>query len=400
MTPEELLDATVAKARKVPIGGRVDAAEVARQAIAQARLEGRVRRARRGRFAAGAAAAVAVLGVCWGLWAATRQPVVAVSSAKVTIEVGARGQEPRDAVQDPRMEPRRLRLATGDVLIGAPTVDFDILSETRDRVVRLSAGEMVFDVAHQPDGRFVVHADDVSVTVLGTVFAVRREPGAVGVRVFEGAVLVQGDEEVLRLSAGDEWASGPLSEVEDWRIRSEREWRRIVEDGHREERRARTERARSNPTARPPSSESPDPPEPSGDAPELARARAMLARGDFEAALLSSDAHDDDGGWLLLRADALRGLGRADEAARAYETAARSLDRNRRVGAAFAAAQLRARNAPDEALRLLEHFDVTSRTSPLEERARALQIQLLYRVGRTDEGDAEALAYEERFGNP
>ncbi len=404
MTPDELLDATLAKARKVPIGGGIDPAEVAREAIARARVEGRVRRAGRGRFVAGAAAAVAALGVCWGAWAATREPATGASIAKTAQEAQAERAAPVEATQNRMVEPRRLRLSTGDVLIGAPSVEFDVLSETRERVVRLSSGEMVFDVAHRPDGRFVVHANDVSVTVLGTVFAVRREQGAVGVRVFEGTVLVRDDQgaELRRLEAGDEWTSGSLNEAAGWRSRSEREWRRIVDDGHRDERRAPARRARSNTRERPhpPAVESSSPRVEDGPAPALARARAMLARGDFEAALLSSQPHEDDGAWLLLRADALRGLGRAGEAARTYERAARFLDRNRRFGAAFAAAQLRARISPEDALRLLEEFGVTSRTSPLEERARALQIQLLYRVGRTDEGDAEALAYEERFGSP
>ncbi len=421
MTPEELLDATLEKARKVPIGGKVDAAELARRAIESARIEARVRRARRGRFLAGAAAAVAVLTLGWGAWTATRgwndEDRAATSTdardgARESESAPSRGVPAGDGRRGSSAESRRLRLASGDVLVGSPGGAFEVVAEERDRVVRLDEGDVLFDVVHRPRGSFVVRADDFSVTVLGTVFSVRREGDAIGVRVFEGSVLVRGadGDEVQRLGAGDLWVSRALAGMDEWRNRSEREWRVIAGEGGRAERRAppagaNARRAASTQSegraeaAGPEAREALAGEDRSPADPELTSARARLAEGDFEAVLRACDAHPTEGAWLLLRADALRGLGRNEAAARAYEAAARSLADHRRVQAAFAAAQLRGEASPESALRLLARFGVTRVSSPLEERARALRIRLLRSVGRDDEADAEELAYEERFGD-
>ena len=405
MTPEELLDATLAKARKVPVGGRVDPAEAARRSIESARIEARVVRARRGRFLAGAAVAVAVLGLGWGAWSLTRgwasDEGAAVAAGRESQGEGA--PAPAVAPDAPAVVEPRLRLASGDVLIGSPRVAFEVLSDQGERVVRLDDGEMLFDVVHQPSGSFVVRTDDFTVTVLGTVFSVRREDDTIGVRVFEGSVLVRGTDgaELQRLGAGDLWVSGALDDLERWRVRSEREWNAIVRDGHRSERRAalagpvESARVGDGPAAaeEPPSNEA------ASSAGPMASARSMLARGDFEEVLRASEGHAAEGEWLLLRADALRGLGRSDEAARSYESAAQRLRDDRRIQAAFAAAQLRAETAPAAAARLLERFGVIRASSPLEERARALQIRLLRSLDRHEEADAAELAYEDRFGS-
>ena len=68
MSPDELLEATLAKALDAPVGREVDVDEVTRRALERARLEAHGERARRGRFAAGAVAAAAVLLGVGGLW--------------------------------------------------------------------------------------------------------------------------------------------------------------------------------------------------------------------------------------------------------------------------------------------------------------------------------------------
>lgn len=413
MTPEELLDATLAKARKVPIGGEVDPGEVARKAIESARIEARVRRARRGRFLAGAAAAAAVLTIAWGTWSALRGWTEGDRAAGATAErqvVGESEGEPSSEatatrVEAPRrskVELRRLRLASGDILVGSPDVAFVVLSEERDRVIHLDGGDMLFDVVHEPRGSFVVRTGGFSIVVLGTVFSVRREGGAIGVRVFEGSVLVRDPEgdELQRLGAGELWVSGPLDGMEEWASRAEREWRDVALEGRRAERRAPARPGASEGRANP-AGAGDDPShgdEGPADDPPLTRARERLAGGDFEAVLRMSDERSAEGAWLLLRADALRGLGRDEAAARAYEAAARVLRDDRRTQAAFAAAQLRAETSPESALALLARFDVTRSSSALEERARALRIRLLRGLGRDDEADAEELAHDERFG--
>lgn len=61
---------------------------------------------------------------------------------------------------------------------------------TRRREVWLDDGEAFFEIAHDADHPFVVHAGDKTVTVLGTKFSVRREAGKVTVAVLHGRVRV------------------------------------------------------------------------------------------------------------------------------------------------------------------------------------------------------------------
>ncbi|WP_343528217.1 FecR domain-containing protein [Sphingomonas sp.] len=59
------------------------------------------------------------------------------------------------------------------------------------RAVWLDRGEAYFDVAHDTNHPFVIHAGDRVVTVLGTRFSVRRDGGMVTVAVVEGRVRVE-----------------------------------------------------------------------------------------------------------------------------------------------------------------------------------------------------------------
>lgn len=59
------------------------------------------------------------------------------------------------------------------------------------RAVWLYQGEAFFDVTHDPDRAFVVHAGDRRVVVLGTQFSVRRDKDRVRVAVADGRVRVE-----------------------------------------------------------------------------------------------------------------------------------------------------------------------------------------------------------------
>jgi transmembrane sensor len=59
------------------------------------------------------------------------------------------------------------------------------------RVVHLYQGEAFFNVTHDPNRAFVVHAGDRRVVVLGTQFSVRRDRERVQVTVAEGRVRVE-----------------------------------------------------------------------------------------------------------------------------------------------------------------------------------------------------------------
>lgn len=62
--------------------------------------------------------------------------------------------------------------------------------DRKGRAVWLDRGEAYFEVAHDPQRPFVVHAGDRTVTVLGTKFSVRRDGDQVEVAVIEGRVRV------------------------------------------------------------------------------------------------------------------------------------------------------------------------------------------------------------------
>lgn len=66
------------------------------------------------------------------------------------------------------------------------------------RRVRLEYGEAVFDVAHDKARPFVVTTDDVTVTAVGTEFAVRVKNAGVAVTVTEGVVEVKREHNALR----------------------------------------------------------------------------------------------------------------------------------------------------------------------------------------------------------
>lgn len=61
----------------------------------------------------------------------------------------------------------------------------------KSRAVWLDEGEAYFEVAHDPNHPFVIHAGKRTVTVLGTKFSVRREGDHVEVAVIEGRVRVE-----------------------------------------------------------------------------------------------------------------------------------------------------------------------------------------------------------------
>jgi transmembrane sensor len=58
------------------------------------------------------------------------------------------------------------------------------------RLVRLTRGQALFEVAHDRNRPFTVEAADRQITALGTVFEVRVDPGRVNVVLFQGRVVV------------------------------------------------------------------------------------------------------------------------------------------------------------------------------------------------------------------
>jgi transmembrane sensor len=76
----------------------------------------------------------------------------------------------------------------------ATRVRVDLSQETRR--VDLERGEALFEVAHDPNRPFVVHAGNKRVIAVGTKFSVRREGENIQVVVTEGKVRIEGDRGV------------------------------------------------------------------------------------------------------------------------------------------------------------------------------------------------------------
>jgi tetratricopeptide (TPR) repeat protein len=137
----------------------------------------------------------------------------------------------------------------------------------------------------------------------------------------------------------------------------------------------------------------------------LARARAELAANRLEGALeLAKQAEARGaakGAWRLVTADALRGLGRASEAAEAFELAAYELSGPDAYEAGYSAAYLLFKEvqAPQRALEVLERTAVDAAGSPLEERGLVLRVRILDRLGRRADARPFAERYLARYPN-
>ncbi len=76
-------------------------------------------------------------------------------------------------------------------------------ARAEDVALSLQSGELVVEAAHVPRDGFVVEAGHVQVTVVGTVFRVRREEAQVEVSVADGRVRVAADGTEHVVSAGE-----------------------------------------------------------------------------------------------------------------------------------------------------------------------------------------------------
>lgn len=74
--------------------------------------------------------------------------------------------------------------------------------------LELRRGGASFDVSHNPERRFRVHAGEVTVTVLGTRFSVTRDDERVQVAVERGKVAVDDGAGVAFLLPGERWSGG------------------------------------------------------------------------------------------------------------------------------------------------------------------------------------------------
>ncbi|WP_044829385.1 FecR domain-containing protein [Thalassospira sp. HJ] len=129
-------------------------------------------------------------------------------------------------------ETRTVMLEDGSAITLAPESAVTVSYSADQRTIGLLEGEAFFDVATNPKRPFVVEADEVETTVLGTGFEVLRAQDGVGVSVEHGQVRVDyvkdGISPVMAtLEAGQsvhvDWSGAavrgekPLSQIATWR---------------------------------------------------------------------------------------------------------------------------------------------------------------------------------------
>lgn len=99
-------------------------------------------------------------------------------------------------------EIRSVTLADGSTMKMGPGSALAVDYSPNSRSIRLLAGEAWFDVQHNPAAPFRVIAGEVSTTVLGTSFDVRRVGGATAVSLKRGRVRVAAEGTTRDLSPG------------------------------------------------------------------------------------------------------------------------------------------------------------------------------------------------------
>lgn len=327
-----------------------------------------------------------------------------------------------DTAVAPSAELLRLQLVSGDRLTAVGGSRFRVTHESRVlRRIALDDGAMLFDVVRAaPVQRFEVRTPQVTVTVLGTVFAVEVAGDHTVVRVFEGRVQVSDGEGTHVLTAGEQYgASGTAIGALDAGGREAAATRQATEASERaaEVRRpdegservtSSVERITTAVDDRAVANDSPASEPPAEGAARstwsIATARRRIAAGEG-AVVLEEVRHElaasgESAALRWVEADALRATRRYDEAIAAYRRLAGE-NEPRRHEAAFVAASLlfQQRHAPDAALTVIRDAGLTLPSSPLRERALALSARSLAAVGRTAELQAVAREYLASYPN-
>jgi hypothetical protein len=318
------------------------------------------------------------------------------------------------------LEPTRSILPTGDELIASPGAEYTVESVRPQRRVRVGRGSVLCDVRSLGEGTsFALATPHLEVEVLGTVFSVRVLGERSDVWVYEGRVRVVIDGEERVLGAGESTSASEIDPL------AERGRAGALRRGdHAADAVLQGDAVRGRPRrAAPVESRDDDTPSARDERSDALRAsldevRALLARDRAEEALHRADAElellrasrsgsprssasarpGDEADWLVLRADALRALGRAAEAVLTLERAlALAPDRRRTIGYRIASARWRSLGDPEGALDALELHGVTEPGSPLAERGLALEIDISGELGRTAERRRAVDTYLERF---
>ncbi len=293
------------------------------------------------------------------------------------------------------------RLPSGDQIVSTSDAELSLLSVSEHRRVAVLQGAVLFDVTPLQEAEsFTVVSSDLEVHVRGTVFSVSH---AGEVRVFEGRVEVTRGDQRWSVSAGESFRDERLVEqVDDGPLAREGQAAAARREARAEEvevaQVAETVTETVTETAtQTPSSARPSRPRPARRArtprvESLAQIRARIRGGDLSGALSQVDLACRLGcapGYRRVRADALRGLGRFEEAASAYDALS---DPHARYQAA------RVRFGPLADLEgAVTSLSAVPLSSPYAERALGLKVRALTRLEREAEARAAARVYLGRF---
>ncbi len=277
-----------------------------------------------------------------------------------------------------------IALATGDALTTTGGAEFDMHGfSATDRHVKVSHGTVLFDVVHLPnDVPFEVETADARVLVRGTVFSVTYEADTTRVQVFEGRVDVVRADGTHSLAAGDRISSQADSDRIAWSspLMREGELAARRRATHAHSGLAAAPATGTSPAATPLTNAAAPPASPEAQRVGIDEAQALLEHGNYRAAFeAAATAREGDGAWLMLRADALRGLDRLPEAASTYDRAAQHLSPSRATVAGFSAARLHLDRLddPNAAIRSLMASRADESGSPVEEPAFVVRLRAL-----------------------
>lgn len=111
---------------------------------------------------------------------------------------------PDVSVQTTIGERRSVPLQDGSVLHLNAMSDVKVTMNSDSRYVELSSGEVLFEVASDPDRPFVVDTGSLQIEVLGTAFSVTAYDDSRNVSVVEGLVAVRGTGPDKELGRGEQ----------------------------------------------------------------------------------------------------------------------------------------------------------------------------------------------------
>ncbi|MCU0671867.1 MAG: FecR domain-containing protein [Myxococcota bacterium] len=334
---------------------------------------------------------------------------VAASAALVLLAaVGAWRMVPTSAPTETATSPS-LRLPDGSMVF---FLDAD--TEVTPRVVadarielELTRGRARFDVSRLPERAFVVDAEDVRVTVVGTEFVVAHETDEIEVDVLEGRVRVEAGDEDRLLRAGDRArfaahraaSSAVEAPVEAVAMGVASGTNGETASAAPEEEQVVRER---EPTRTAPAANGTADREATSAREEATSWRALAEEGDFDAAWTALSAADDvrttDVDDLMLAADAARLSGHPNEAVTYLRRVVDEHTNDSRAPlAAFTIGRVLLRSRPAEAADAFERAARLDPASSLAQDALAREVEAWHRAGRQERARALAEEYLARF---